>query len=758
MLFSRSPATALIALMVGAASLTGTDAFAANEAAVEIPEAEMAGISGMEYVDISVERIQVIGKKIDRKDVVGSATRLSAEDLEVFKYQDINRTLRLVPGVNIQEEDGYGLRPNIGLRGSGVERSAKITLMEDGVLIAPAPYAAPSAYYFPTAGRMEAVEVRKGSAAIKFGPRSVGGAINLVSRSIPEEFGGFVDGRLGSDGLRTVHAVVGGTGKNIAGVVEMFNSRSSGFKTLPGGGNTGFDVQDYLAKLRVFTDEDAAVQQALEIKVTRTSGDSNETYLGLADADFAADPYQRYAASALDRIDTTHQQIQITHEAEFENGIQLVTTAYRNEFERDWFKLNDIKNAVGDGCSKGNFVLQNPVTCATELSWLKGEADSAVGAINIRHNARSYVSRGVQSLIAVPFATGNAEHDLEISLRYSEDYEDRLQFDQRYSMVSGALELASTGTPGSSGNRIVSANAWAFFVQDSIKIGDWTFEPGVRFESINLNRSDWAKTDPTRSGPANIRETTKVNTFVPGLGISYKVNENMTLTGGIFKGFNPPGAGNANAVEEKSLNAEFGVIYDNKGAYLESMVFFSDYSNILGTCTASVGCNGEIGDQFNGGKARILGLELVAGYTAELGLDWEMPFYVNYTYTDAKFQSDFQDSFWGNVTDGDAFPYLSAHQLTVSGGISNDTFSTIVQANYVSASRVVAGSGNIPAGERVDARVVVDLSAHYQLSDAVALFASIDNLFDKAYSVARNPIGLRPGKPRTWTSGVKVTF
>ena len=248
MVFNRNTAAAITALMVGA---TGVQA--ADNAKAEI--------AGLALVDISVERIQVIGKAIDRKDVVGAATRLSLEDLEVFKYQDINRALRLIPGVNIQEEDGYGLRPNIGMRGTGVERSAKITLMEDGVLIAPAPYASPSAYYFPTTGRMEAIEVRKGSAAVKFGPRSVGGALNLVSRSIPEdEFGGFVDVRLGADGLRTLHTVVGGTGKNIAGMVEVFDSNNDGFKALESGADTGFDVEDYLAKIRVFTDEDASVQ------------------------------------------------------------------------------------------------------------------------------------------------------------------------------------------------------------------------------------------------------------------------------------------------------------------------------------------------------------------------------------------------------------------------------------------------------------------------------------------------------------------
>ncbi len=688
--------------------------------------------------DGPMERIQVVGTRKEGEPVPGSATRLDAADLEKFHYQDVLRVLRMVPGVNIQEEDGYGLRPNIGLRGTGVERSEKITLMEDGVLIAPAPYAAPAAYYFPTVARMEAVEVRKGSAAVKFGPRTVGGAINLVSRSIPSEFGSFVEVKLGEDGLRTIHSSVGGSGENFGALVEVFDSNNDGFKNLPNGGDTGFDIEDYMVKLRVNSDSDADIYQSLELKFSLTDGDSNETYLGLTDEDFRLDPYQRYAASQLDNIDTEHEQWQLTHILKT-SAFEMVTVAYDNSFKRDWFKLHNFADIA--------------------IETLRGEQDSAPGELQLRHNNRAYGSRGVQSLIATDFSAMGAEHDIEFSVRYHEDYEDRFQHHENFQMMDGNLVLSSIDALGTKGNRIASANAWAFMVQDTITTGNLTLTPGVRFEDINLKRRDWASTDPERQNdPTETREN-HLSVIIPGIGISYMLNDNTRLIGGVFKGFNPPGTGTTEASEEKSTNIEFGFTGDYGGFSAELIGFWSDYSNILGTCTGSSGCvGGDVGDQFNGGEATVLGLESKFTYLADINDSISMPLAVIYTYTDAEFDGSFTNGFWGTVVEGDKLPYLPAHQLTLSAGLASERWSVNLSGNYISKARTVAGQGAIPVGEDIDSRFVVDLGANFQLTDNISLFGSVDNLFNVVYSVARRPFLLRPGKPQTIKAGVRFSF
>ena len=254
-----------------------------------------------------IEEVLIVGERAPIDQAVGGAYHIGQEDLERLGHADIQRIIRQVPGVSVQVEDGYGLRPNISIRGVATERSGRITLLEDNVLIAPAPYSAPSAYYFPTVGRMAAVEVLTGPAAISQGPYTIGGALNMISTPIPDAAVGYALLEGGEDATWRLHSHYGA--RNQAGfgfLVETHQWRSDGFQKLDRGGDSGLDLDDYMVKLS-YAPEGSS--HRLNLKYQYADQKSEQSYLGLTDADFADAPFRRYGLSALDHIKTEHKQI-----------------------------------------------------------------------------------------------------------------------------------------------------------------------------------------------------------------------------------------------------------------------------------------------------------------------------------------------------------------------------------------------------------------------------------------------------------------
>jgi len=700
------------------------------------------------------ERVTVVGTAETAAGIPGAAQVLTGEPLRQRQqaFDDIHRVLRPVPGLNIQEEDGFGHRPNIGMRGSGTERSSKITLMEDGVLIAPAPYSAPAAYYFPFSGRMEAIEVRKGSSQIKYGPNTVGGALNLVSTSVPSGFRLRAKADGGQHGSGKLYAHAGDGGERFGWLLETYQGTSDGFKDLDGGGDTGFRLQDYLGKLRFSSARGASVYQLVELKLGATDERSDETYLGLTEDDFRAEPVRRYAASQLDVLDAEHRQLQLRHFAVFTPRVDLTTTLWHNGFERSWYKLQSV---LGTSLAS---VLEHPEQFPTQYGVLTGQ-DSAENALVVRNNNRSYYSRGFQTQLGITGGVGGTRHQLEAGVRYLEDEEDRFQQDDRYQMLGGRMSLTRAGAPGSQSNRVSSAGAWAFFLQDQMRVGRLTLVPGLRVEKVAFERVDYAPTDPDRTAPTRVL-TNDVDVVVPGIGAHYAVNASFGVVAGIHKGFAPPGPGADDATHpEESLNYELGLRGQRGSLRAELTGFYNDYENLLGRDTLAAGGGGS-GDLFNGGKALVFGVE--AGLSADLrgvlGASVSVPVRASYTFTHGEFRSDFQSQYepWGTVAYGDELPYLPPHQLFSSIGVAGGRFFLDLSASYVSRMRTQAGQGPIDPLSSTDSAFVLDFLGDIALASRLHAYLSVQNLTDRAYVVARQPAGARPGLPRTLMVGVRL--
>ena len=700
-----------------------------------------------------LDRITVVGSGHKSDEVPGSAHFINKEQLEktMGAHGDIHRVLRQVPGVNIQEEDGYGLRPNIGFRGTPNERSSRITLMEDSILIAPAPYAAPSAYYFPVTGRMEGVEVLKGASQLKYGPYTTGGSLNLFSTSIPEEDSISGDIAFGSDNLKRGH-IHGGTSWKHGGVMlETYQIETDGFKDLDGGGETGFDVEDYTIKTRLNTDPEEPFYQQIEYKLGLYDQVSNETYLGLTQEDFDADPYRRYSASQVDNMDVDHVQHHVTHYVELSEKFDLTTSVYRNDTQRNWYKLQSVN---GNGIAKA---LDN----AEDLAVIKG-GNSDDDALKVRANQREYESYGIQSVLAGVVETGSTQHNFEFGARYHEDEEDRLQHEDGYRMENGTMVLTSRGAPGSNANRIGEAEAWAFYLQDKISIDKLTLTPTVRYETIDYTRKDYGKSDPSRSGSSLKTSKNDIDEVIPGIGAHYQVSQEVALFGGVHKGFAPPGPTSSGDVEEEeSVNYELGANYADGSFFSEAIFFYNDYDNLLGADTLSAGGDGS-GDLHNGGEVEVIGAELDVRY--DFGADKDIPVLIpvraNYTFTSAEFQDNFDSDFFGIVSDGDDVPYIPEHQTSVGVAVEGKEsgLRLAFDAHWIDSMATVPGQAGTVSEEKTDSYFVADITASApvpKLENNARLYLTVENVFDEDYVVARRPAGARPGKPLTVMGGIK---
>ncbi len=718
-----------------------------------------------------LERIVVTATPLGHRTMEGSVQFIDEDQLERHGHGDINRVLRQVPGLNLVEEEGFGIRPNIGIRGSGTNRNSKIAVLEDGIAIAPAPYAAPAAYYFPRVTRMQGVEVSKGPAAIKYGPQTVAGAIGFYSTPIPDggddRPGGRLDVLAGNFGSTRVHGQVGGYTATARGLriglgVETLRERSDGFKTLDDGGDTGFAIDDHVVKLAIESADGARLPQSLELKFQHSDEDSNETYLGLGRSDFDATPYRRYRASQNDHLDVKHQTLQASHRIELGRHMDLTTVLYQTDTERTWYKLNDVRNAADTGWVSLKNILADTAAFPVEYAALVGAPgdSSAPGALRVRNNHRSYQAKGIQSVLGIAVQHGPFSHDIDASLRYHEDEEDRYQNDDRYQMSNGSLLLTQAGSPGSQDNRLGEAEAWAAYLRDEIAFGRWTLVPGLRYERIRLTQRNWGSGDPGRNGaPATRRNT--VDVLLPGLGATWRLDEHWSFFGGVHRGFINPAPG-SDSDAEKSWNYEAGTRYAHGALTADATAFLVDYRNLVGTCTASTGGDCNIGDQFDGGRARVHGLEFRAGYDAAALFDspWSLPMSLAWTWTRSEFRNSFSSSFgeWGTVSSGDELPYIPDHQLTLNAGIEAGNFRLHVTANHVDETRAQAGDGPVPAAQRIESRMLVDVSGEIDLNPAVSLWATVENITDEIYNVALRPAGYRPGAPRTVMAGIKMRF
>ena len=696
--------------------------------------------------EVIIKGNTILGNKFVAKNRTGAAYYLSTEELAQFDYTDINRALSKISGINFYEEDGFGLRPNISIRGTSPERSSKIAIMEDGILISPAPYSASSAYYFPSVARMQAIEVLKGSSQIQYGPYTTGGAINFVSTEIPEKFRGKISTSFGSFKTGQTHATIGNSSEKFGYMFEILNYNSDGFKSLNDDLNTGFDINEITSKIK-FVPKTPNIDQSFELKFHTYDEISNETYLGLTETDFQKNPYLRYPGSEKDKMSAEHKQYVLTHELFVNEKIKITSNFYENRFKRNWYKLDDVVH--DNNSQKISKVISNPSQFSEHLKILSGELDYE-NALKVKANNREYISRGIQTKIDYHWYGKNESfNDLELGIRIHYDEEDRFQWEDIYNINNGFMALESYGEKGSQGNRISFANSFASYIMYKYKLKGLTISPGLRYESIKLGRDDFGKSNPLRNIENLSTRENKVSVLIPGVGFNYTFSNNLSVFGGIHKGYSPPGSSDGQKAEE-SVNSELGIRFSTKKLNGEIIAYRNDYSNLLGNDLAATGGFGEM-DPFNAGKALVNGFEVLLNTS----ISKYIPISFSYTLTDAKFLTSFGSTqdIWGEVSNGDQIPYIPKHQFSSSLSYRISKLDINLNASYNGKFSTLANGT-----EEISSYLILDLSMKYRIKKDIFLKSKILNLLDKKYAVSKAPAGLRPGHPFGIYTGIEYKF
>ena len=686
--------------------------------------------------DTSIEEVVVIGSKEELNMLAGSGAVLDERYLDKRDDSDLHRALAEVPGLYIREEDGYGLRPNIGIRGATTDRSQKITMMEDGVLIGPAPYSAPAAYYVPNVNRMGAIEVLKGPASIKYGPHTVGGAINFVTRDVPDVFEAKVNASYGSDGYEKYEGLVANSFGNAGVLVDFLRYSSDGFKSLDSGGDTGFERNDINVKVKIVPDSE--LPQIITIKAGWADEDSSETYLGLSDADFSVDPDRRYAASELDGFDTEHRLLHINYGIEASDRLTINAKAYWNEYERAWNKFDGFLSGT-----PAQRILASPELYAAQYQVLTGARDSS-GAdsqtVDVTNNDREFMSFGLQGGLSLAHQLGGFTQNFQVGVRFHHDEVEREHRQRGYLMQSGSLAYDGIARQNKVTNK-GETDAVSVFVANELQVGSATVTLGVRYEDIDGSLSNYL-TDTEKGN--------KQQEWMPSISVLYELNESVSLLGGVHKGISPSGPGATDVSAEESINYELGGRFQRQQFYGEVIAFLSDYSNLLGRCRVSdFGC--QAGEEFSGGEVEIKGVETVFGFDWTFESDVRLDARLSYTYTDSEFEESFLSTFsqFGIVAAGDELPYLPEHIASASVDLSYDQYAGGIAFKHTAEMREEPGSGSVSEGLFAEAQNHFDLHVRRNFGESTYLQLMVRNLTDEREIVAHRPFGARPSLPRT---------
>lgn len=698
--------------------------------------------------DVSVTSSYLAGSPESLAEIPGSIERIDGQTLENSRVFNFSELLRKVSGVNVRDEEGFGLRPNIGIRGTNPTRSTKVLLLEDGLPLSYAPYGDNASYYHPPVERYESIEVLKGSGQIAYGPQTIAGLINYLTPNPPDKptFNFKLEG--GNRRFFNGGAGFGGTYGRFGTILNFNHKRGDGSRD-----NLNSKLYDFSNKSVVQLN----ARNALTGKFTFFREDSNVTYTGATEAEYAADPRGNIFKN--DFFYGRRTGVSLQHAAVLTSKINLTSSFYSNYFSRDWWRQSSNSG-------------QRPNRLNVDPDCL------SLAALNTtcgnEGRLRDYLTQGVETRMTTNFDFGSVRNELIVGFRIHREDQERIQ-------RNGDLPTSRDGVIAENNER--KAFAQSGFIQHRFTWKNLALTPGVRFERVVFSR-----TNRLANSGAGARGETTVTEIIPGFGLAYSGIKNTTLFAGVHRGFSPPRAedvvtntgGVIELDSELSWNYEVGMrTRPLRGTAVSAAFFRNDYKNQIVAASVAGGAAFT-----NGGATLQQGFEFAGQIDSGTIFGSPHNVYLRTAFTympTAEFRglrlSSITSSAILNVycppsrrltattcsiTDN-RLPYAPRELMTTSIGYSHPRgFDAFVENVYIGRQfgddlNAVNPSSNGQIGA-IPAQTYWNATANYRVEKwKTTFFVTGKNLLDRTYIVDRTR-GLLPSGPRLAQAGVKVSF
>ncbi|MDX2307717.1 MAG: TonB-dependent receptor plug domain-containing protein [Hyphomicrobium sp.] len=688
----------------------------------------------------------ILGDRRGVIDAAGSAAIVDGEELYTSHVFTTNEALRKVPGVSVRDEEGFGLRPNIGIRGLNPTRSTKTLLLEDGLFVTFAPYGDNASYFHPSMDRYSSVEVLKGADQLLYGPQTISGTINYITPNPPKKPAGFVAGTVGNRDYANGQFNYGGWIENFGGLVDYVHKEGDGARD-----NTHHRVEDFGFKGVVQVSPD----QAFIGKVSYFTEDSQVTYSGITDAE-ARNFGIRYNPFKNDTFETERVGLSLTHNWDLNPNISVASSVYYTSFDRDWWRQ---ASTTTDTQCEGSV----PTFRQDRIDGLRVDVDDCLSA---QGRIRSYETRGFEQrwTFAYPLAD-EIDTQLKTGFRvHSEDQERR--------QLNATSPTGRTGDESENNER--EAFAVSFFAQNKLSFGAFSVTPAMRYEDIDYER---------RNNLNGASGSSDVQAWIPGISVGFEPTRNFMLFAGVHEGFAPPrvedsitnDGGSVDVDAESSINLEVGFKSNPiRGLTFDGTYFRNDFDNLIAVGSIAGGSV-----SLAQGEALFEGFELFTRLDSARFMNTGFNLYgqLAWTYLWTAEQStaflrvDNGDPVAGD-TAGNRQPYAAEHLVTARVGYALDNFDAYVELVYIGEQfadfqnydspddAAAAGEGSAGSGlfGKLDAQSIVNLGVTYTYEPTETdIFLAVKNVFDEDTIVDRTR-GILPGAPQLIHVGVKQDF